>query len=87
GKKSFEINKILDPNDVAPTLVAMDMEHLFVVDNGGLRTLTGKEGLRLFGYPDDYSFDIPKKDRCDLLGNTVAVPVIKAVSERLLHTL
>ncbi|ENW5781511.1 cytosine methyltransferase, partial [Neisseria gonorrhoeae] len=45
------------------------------------------EGLRLFGYPDDYSFDIPKKDRCDLLGNTVAVPVIKAVSERLLHTL
>lgn len=49
--------------------------------------LTGKEGLRLFGYPDDYSFDIPKKDRCDLLGNTVAVPVIKAVSERLLHTL
>ncbi|SUA23793.1 DNA modification methylase (N.MgoV) [Neisseria gonorrhoeae] len=39
----------------------MDMEHLFVVDNGGLRTLTGKEGLRLFGYPDDYSFDIPKK--------------------------
>lgn len=87
GKKSFEINKILDPNDVAPTLVAMDMEHLFVVDNGGLRTLTGKEGLRLFGYPDDYSFDIPKKDKYDLLGNTVAVPVIKAVSERLLHTL
>lgn len=87
GKKSFEINKILDPNDVAPTLVAMDMEHLFVVDTGGLRTLTEKEGLRLFGYPDDYLFDIPKKDRFDLLGNTVVIPVIEAVSERLLKTL
>lgn len=84
GKLSFEVNKILSPNDVAPTLVAMDMQKLFVVDNGGLRTLTLKEGLRLFGYPDDYHFDIPLKEGYDLLGNTVAVPVIKAVANRLL---
>ncbi|WP_455027751.1 DNA (cytosine-5-)-methyltransferase [Neisseria elongata] len=87
GKKSFEINKILDPEDVAPTLVAMDMEHLFVVDNGGLRTLTMREGLRLFGYPDDYSFNISKKDGFDLLGNTVVVPVIEAVAEKLLDVI
>mgnify|MGYP000835456607 FL=1 len=84
GKLSFEINKILSPDDVAPTLVAMDMQKLFVIDNGGLRTLTLREGLRLFGYPDDYKFDIPVKEGYDLLGNTVAVPVIKAVAERLL---
>lgn len=84
GKLSFEVNKILSPDDVAPTLVAMDMQKLFVVDNGGLRTLTLKEGLRLFGYPDDYHFDIPLKEGYDLLGNTVAVPVIKAVANRLL---
>ncbi len=84
GKLSFEVNKILSPNDVAPTLVAMDMQKLFVVDNGGLRTLTLKEGLRLFGYPDDYHFDIPIKEGYDLLGNTVAIPVIKAVANRLL---
>ncbi|WP_274571661.1 DNA cytosine methyltransferase [Neisseria leonii] len=87
GKKSFEINKILDPEDIAPTLVAMDMEHLFVVDNDGLRTLTIREGLRLFGYPDDYLFDVSKKDGFDLLGNTVVVPVIEAVSEKLLHVI
>lgn len=87
GKKSFEINKILDPEDVAPTLVAMDMEHLFVVDNGGLRTLTMREGLRLFGYPDDYSFNVSKKDGFDLLGNTVVVPVIEAVAEKLLDVI
>lgn len=84
GKMSFEINKVLDPKDVAPTLVAMDMQHLFVVDGIGLRTLTLREGLRLFGYPDTYKFDTTLENGYDLLGNTVVVPVIQAVADRLL---
>ena len=82
---SFEINKILDPNGLAPTLVAMDMGHIFVVDGNGLRTLSLREGLRLFGYPEDYKFDIEKNLGYDLLGNTVVVPVIAEVSHRLLQ--
>ena len=85
GKMSFEVSKILDPNDIAPTLVAMDMQHLYVVDGKGLRTLTLREGLRLFGYPDDYKFDVKIEDGYDLLGNTVVVPVIKAVSGRVVE--
>lgn len=85
GKMSFEVSKILDPKDIAPTLVAMDMQHLFVVDGKGLRTLTLREGLRLFGYPDDYKFDVKIEDGYDLLGNTVVVPVIKAVSRRVIE--
>ncbi|GHU51160.1 cytosine-specific methyltransferase [Clostridia bacterium] len=84
GKMSFEINKILDPKSVAPTLVAMDMQHLFVVDGDGLRTLTLREGLRLFGYPDDFIFETSLENGYDLLGNTVAVPVIKEVAGRVL---
>lgn len=84
GKMSFEVGKILDPNGIAPTLVAMDMQHLFVVDNGGLRTLTLREGLRLFGYPDTYAFDTTIENGYDLLGNTVVVPVIKEVAGRML---
>lgn len=87
GKMSFEINKVLDPNGFAPTLVAMDMQHLFVVDGKGLRTLTLREGLRIFGYPDDYKFDVSIDDGYDLLGNTVVVPVIKEVSLRLLNAI
>ena len=83
GKLSFEINKILDPNRIAPTLVAMDMKKIYVVDTGGLRPLTLREGLRLFGYPEDYIFPVSQEDGFDLLGNTVAVPVIAAVAERL----
>ena len=82
-KLSFEINKILDPQGITPTLVAMDMKKLFVVDNGGVRPLTLREGLRLFGYPDDFKFPVNQADGFDLLGNTVVVPVISAVAKRI----
>lgn len=87
GKLSFEYSKILSPNDVTPTLVATDIHKLAVPLNDGLRTLTVNEGLKLFGYPEDYCLDFLKESEAfDLLGNTVCVPVIKAVSERLLET-
>lgn len=84
GKMSFEISKVLNPQDIAPTLVAMDMQRLFVVDGEGMRTLTLREGLRLFGYPDTYRFNVSLEDGYDLLGNTVVVPVIQQVADRLL---
>ena len=87
GKLSYEINKVLSPNEIAPTLVAMDMQKLYVGDNGGLRRLTLREGLRLCGYPDDMPFNVSEKDGFDLLGNTVVVPVIKAVAARLLDNI
>ena len=84
GKMSFQISKILSPDETAPTLVAMDMEHLYVIDGKGLRKLSLREGLRLFGYPEDYKFDIERNLGYDLLGNTVVVLVIKEVSKRVL---
>ena len=85
GKMSFEVNKILDPNAFAPTLVAMDMKGLFVVDGKGIRNLSLFEGLQMFGYPEDYKFDVSIDDGYDLLGNTVVVPVIREVSKRVLE--
>lgn len=87
GKLSFEINKVLDPAQIAPTLVAMDMVKLAVPDGNGVRRLTLREGLRMFGYPEDYQFNVREKEGFDLLGNTVVVPVIKAVCNRLLTTI
>jgi DNA (cytosine-5)-methyltransferase 1 len=89
GKLSFEFSKILDPNDITPTLVASDVEKLGVIDGQGIRRLSLKEGLRLFGYPENYSLDIFNKNISsrrkgfDLLGNTVAVPVIYEISKKL----
>ena len=87
GKMSYEVAKVLDPKGIAPTLVAMDMEHLFVGDGDGIRKLSLREGLRLFGYPDDFKFDVSLQDGYDLLGNTVVVPVIKQVALRVLTIL
>ncbi len=90
GKLSFEISSFLDRNKPAKTIVAMDMGNIGVIDNNGIRHLTLREGLRLFGYPDSYtlkSFENSPRDvrlGYDLIGNSVCVPVIEAISERLL---
>ena len=92
GKLSFEFTKILDPNDIAPTLVATDVSHLGIVDGEGIRRMTIREGLRMFGYPESYNLDIfdntstNKAKAFDLLGNTVVVPAIKNIALRLAST-
>lgn len=83
GKLSFEFNKILNPNDIAPTLVATDVARLAVAEKDGLRKLTVREGLRLFGYPEWYEIPTKENEAFDLLGNTVAVPVVKHVADAL----
>lgn len=87
GKLSFEISKILNPYEIAPTLVATDMVKIAVPDGKGLRRLTIREGLRLCGYPESYEIPVRETHAFDLLGNTVVVPVVKAISERILDSL
>lgn len=87
GKLSFEINKILDPNDIAPTLVATDMEKIVVPEGNGVRRLSIREGLRMFGYPENYEIPVKKRKAFDLLGNTVVVPVVRAISKRILDVM
>ena len=93
GKLTFEFSHILNNQAVSPTIVAMDMNTLGVVDGDGLRHLSYKEGLRLFGYPEWYSLDCfdssakGAKAVYDLLGNSVCVPVIKQVCLKLLSAI
>lgn len=84
GKLSFELNKILDRAHIAPTIVATEADRYGVIDNLKIRRLSEKEYLRLFGYPDWYSSNIKHSQLYDLVGNTVVVPVIKAVCLKLI---
>ena len=85
GKLSFDISNILDPNDLAPTLVAMDVTRMAVVDKNGFRRLSTREGLRLFGFPETYDISsVSYKDAFDLLGNSVSINVIELVSDRII---
>ena len=84
---SFEINKVLDPRGIAPTLVATDVSRLAVPDSNGLRRLTIREGLRLFGYPEWYEIPTKEYDAFDLLGNTVAIPVVEFVVSKIVESI
>jgi DNA (cytosine-5)-methyltransferase 1 len=90
GKLSFEISSFLNVNEPSNTLVAMDMGTIGVVDGDGIRHLTLREGLRLFGYPDSYSLEMFENEKereigYDLIGNSVCVPVIREVAKKLLN--
>jgi len=87
GKLSFEINKILHPKDISPTLVATDMVKIVVPDGKGLRRISKREGLRMCGYPEHYEIPVKINKAYDLLGNTVVVTVITAIAERMLNVI
>lgn len=92
GKLSFPYSQFLDDNSIAPTMVAMDMDRVGVVEKKGVRHLSISEGLRLFGYDNyDLSYLETKKNgrriAFDLLGNSVCVPVIEILSNRLIKAI
>jgi len=87
GKLSFEINTILNPNGEVNTIVATETDKLGVIDQDGIRSLTDRECLRLFGFPESYRINIKRKELYDLVGNTVVVPVIRSVSLRALKAI
>ena len=84
GRLSYEFTKIIDPNKPCLTIVATEAEKMGIVDNDRIRKLTIKEGLRLSGYPDDYVINLEYRKAMDLIGNTVVVPVIKMICNRIL---
>ena len=64
----------------------MDDETLSVMDCNGIRKLTIREGLRLFGFPENYNINTNHKVAFDLLGNTIVVPVIEKITEEIIKT-
>ena len=87
GKLSFELNKILGKNCIAPTIVATEANRIGVIDNGKIRRMSERECLRFFGFPEWYNSNIKHSDLYDLIGNTVVTPVIKSVTSRVLEAI
>lgn len=48
----------------------------------GIRKMTPREWARLQGYPDDFVLDVADTHLYKQLGNSVTVPVIRAIAER-----
>lgn len=80
GKLSFPISKILDPEDVAPTLTATDCSKLvFLVNNENIRRATDNELKRMCGFPDSFIIPPNVSNKYDLFGNMVVPTVVTAI--------
>lgn len=53
----------------------------------GKRRLTGREMLRLQGFPDDFIINIPYSQVRKVAGNSVSVPVIRAIAREIISAL
>ena len=62
---------------------------LLVADHGKVRArhLTGREGARLMGLPEDYALPPAATAALKVLGDGVAVPVVRALAEQILEPL
>ena len=55
--------------------------------NRRMRRLTPYEAKRILGFPDDFVFPV-KEDRIyQQLGNSVAVPVVRMIAEKIMETM
>lgn len=53
----------------------------------GIRRLTGREMLRLQGFPDTFKINIPYSQLRKVAGNSVSVPVIEAIAKNMTSAL
>jgi DNA (cytosine-5)-methyltransferase 1 len=62
---------------------------ILVVENGRVRSrlLTGREGARLMGLPEDYRLPPSANAALHVIGDGVAVPVVRRLAEQLLEPL
>ena len=87
SRVSFELNRFLGEDDVCVTLTATDASHIGVIDGKGLRRLSTRECLRLFGFPETYDLScVTQNEAYDLIGNSICVPVVKAIAKKMLKT-
>ena len=54
--------------------------------NGRVRRLTPKEASRIMGFPEDFVFPVKEGRIYQQLGNSVAVPMIRAIAEKMMET-
>jgi len=76
-----------------PTLVASMGDYFYripvIKDDFGIRRITPHECLKLFGFPQDFSFarGISQKDAYRQAGNSVCVPLVKRIAENIMQTI
>ena len=68
--------------NVCPTILASNMQPTLIKVKDGIRTITPREGFRLQGFPEEFKIpDLSDRKLFHQIGNSVTVPVIKALAD------
>lgn len=86
GQLSGQFTHIIDERQPLPTLTATDGDRMAVIEGDGIRGISISEALKALGFPDNYTFPEGMSDsnKYDLLGNTVAPPVVQKVMDEII---
>lgn len=86
GELSGHFTRFVDPRKPLPTLVATSLPHMGVVEDTGIRKVSLHEATRALGFPEGYKLPdtISETWAYDLLGNTVAPPVVKLIMDEII---
>lgn len=70
--------------NVCPTILASNMQPTLVKVKDGIRTITPREGFRLQGFPEEFKIpELSDRKLFHQIGNSVSVPVIKAIADEI----
>lgn len=78
GGMGKERNLVKDK--ILPNCWKKEGDDIQLRNNEGIRKMTEREWARLQGFPDTFEFPVSMTKRYHQLGNSVAVPVIKAIA-------
>ena len=79
GRRIYSIKGLSPTTVVSSRGPAGGTEAIYI--NGRIRRLTPNEVRRILGFPEDFVFPVPEARAYEQLGNTVAVPVLKAIAK------
>lgn len=77
-------NRIYSVDGVSPTIASQESNgRYFILDAQGVRKLSTRELYRIMGFPEDYSLKGSDSALRVAIGNSVAVPVVREVVNRI----
>ena len=77
-------NRIYSSCGVHPALPSQETSGRFwILDDGIVRKLTIQECYRIMGFPDSFKMIESKTEQYRQIGNSVAIPMIKAVGKQI----
>lgn len=78
-----QIRRVHDAEGISPTITAVQggHHHVKIIDRSNVRRLTPREYARLQGFPESYEIVVSDTQAYKQFGNSVTVPLVKAIAE------